>query len=90
MEWNINKGGKPVNCYLKILVNKLDFNRVIGFHICSPNAGEITQGVAIGMQLGMTKEQLDNAVGIHPTIAEDMLGLVYTKEEKPIVSKEDC
>lgn len=30
-------------CYIKVIVNKKDDERVIGFHILSPNAGEITQ-----------------------------------------------
>jgi len=47
--------------------------RVVGFHICCPNAGEITQGVGIGMKMGMTKQDLDSVVGIHPTVAEEMV-----------------
>ena len=43
---------------------------VVGFHICGPNAGEITQGYALGMKLGATKHDFDNLVGIHPTVAE--------------------
>jgi thioredoxin reductase (NADPH) len=30
-------------CYLKVIVNIQDNQRVVGFHILSPNAGEITQ-----------------------------------------------
>ena len=44
--------------------------RVVGFHILAPNAGEITQGIGVAMKCGLTKEQLDDTVGIHPTIAE--------------------
>lgn len=49
--------------------------RVVGFHLCAPNAGEVTQGVAMGIKCGMTKEMLDSTVGIHPTAAEDCIGL---------------
>jgi pyruvate/2-oxoglutarate dehydrogenase complex dihydrolipoamide dehydrogenase (E3) component len=45
-------------------------NRVIGFHVLSPNAGEITQGYALGMRLGATKNDFDMTVGIHPTCSE--------------------
>ena len=38
----------------------------------------------------MTKELLDSCVGIHPTIAEDAIGLKYTKEENPNASKTGC
>ena len=60
---------------MKYLVNPDDNNRVVGFHILSPNAGEVVQGIGIAMKCGMTKDQLDSCVGIHPTIAEDCIGL---------------
>lgn len=41
LEWAYNKQRPEVNCYIKILVHKPD-NKVVGFHICAPNAGEIT------------------------------------------------
>lgn len=73
-----------------MLVNKADSNRVVGFHICAPNAGEITQGVGIGFKCGMTKEQMDAVVGIHPTCAEEVIGLKETKEENPDATKTGC
>uniref|UniRef100_A0A8C7Y0Y3 thioredoxin-disulfide reductase (NADPH) n=1 Tax=Oryzias sinensis TaxID=183150 RepID=A0A8C7Y0Y3_9TELE len=57
-------------CYSKIIVNKLDNERVIGFHYLGPNAGEVTQGFGAAMKCGITKEQLDGTIGIHPTCAE--------------------
>ena len=42
----------------------------MGFHYLGPNAGEVTQGYGAAMKCGITKEQLDNTVGIHPTCAE--------------------
>ncbi len=45
-------------------------DRVIGFHVLSPNAGEITQGYAVAMRLGATKHDFDMTVGIHPTCSE--------------------
>jgi len=44
--------------------------KVVGFHILSPNAGEITQGFGIGIKMGATKADFDQLIGIHPTIAE--------------------
>uniref|UniRef100_A0A672MNU0 Thioredoxin reductase 3 n=1 Tax=Sinocyclocheilus grahami TaxID=75366 RepID=A0A672MNU0_SINGR len=57
-------------CYAKIICNKLDNERVIGFHYLGPNAGEVTQGFGAAMKCGITKDQLDNTIGIHPTCAE--------------------
>lgn len=56
--------------YLKIIVDT-NTDKVIGFHILSPNAGEITQGISAAINAGITKEQLDLTVGIHPTVAEE-------------------
>jgi hypothetical protein len=39
---------------------------------------------------GMTKELLDSCVGIHPTTAEDVIGLSVTKEDNPDASKGNC
>jgi len=91
LEWNYDKiitEGKRT-CYTKVLVKKSD-DKVVGFHICAPNAGEITQGVAIGFKCGMTKAQMDSVVGIHPTAAEDCIGLHLTKEENPDATKSGC
>ena len=56
LEWQWNKQ-KPEGTYsyVKIIVNKADNMRVVGFHILSPNAGEVTQGIGIAMKCGATK-----------------------------------
>ena len=55
LEWELNKMAQgPRSGYTKVIVN-MQNNVVIGFHIACPNAGEITQGVAIGFKCGMTK-----------------------------------
>jgi len=43
---------------------------VVGFHVLGPNAGEITQGFALGVRLGAKKSDFDDLIGIHPTTAE--------------------
>jgi len=45
-------------------------DKVVGFHYLGPNAGEVTQGFAIGLRLGATKDDFDTLIGIHPTNAE--------------------
>ena len=92
LEWNYDKtaGGGGRVSYVKVVCNKADNLRVVGFHICAPNAGEVTQGVAMAMKCGMTKAQMDSTVGIHPTVAEDTIGLQYNKEEHPDATKSSC
>jgi pyruvate/2-oxoglutarate dehydrogenase complex dihydrolipoamide dehydrogenase (E3) component len=78
------------DCYVKLLCNKADNNKVVGFHILSPSAGEITQGIGIAMKCGATKDMIDAVVGIHPTVAEEYVGLDKTKEEFPDAKKSGC
>lgn len=68
-------------CYAKICVNTADKNKVVGLHILSPYAGEVCQGFAVAMKCGLTKEQLDISIGIHPTVAEEFTVLDQVKGE---------
>ncbi|XP_053526264.1 thioredoxin reductase 3 isoform X2 [Artibeus jamaicensis] len=72
LEWTV-AGRDNSTCYAKIICNKFNNNRVIGFHLLGPNAGEVTQGFAAAMKCGLTKQLLDDTIGIHPTCGE-----VYT------------
>lgn len=81
IEWKFDSEKEAETCYIKVIVNTNDNNRVIGFHILCPNAGEITQGVSIAMNCGLIKSTLDSSIGIHPTIAEEMIGLDVTNDQ---------
>ena len=72
-----------------MLVNSSN-DKVLGFHILAPNAGEIAQGYGIGMKLGMTFEDLNRLVGIHPTVAEELTLLSVTKESGQTAEKSGC
>jgi pyruvate/2-oxoglutarate dehydrogenase complex dihydrolipoamide dehydrogenase (E3) component len=89
LEWQYNKERVGGDCYIKILVNMTN-DKVVGFHILSPSAGEITQGIGVAMKCGVTKSILDSTVGIHPTVAEEMCNLRFTKEDDGEVSKGGC
>lgn len=71
-------------------MNQADNNRVIGYHVLSPNAGEITQGIGIAMKCGLTKDILDECIGIHPTIAEEVTDLHKDKDLEPNPIKTSC
>lgn len=53
--------------------------RVIGFHVLGPNAGEITQGYAVAIKKGATKEDFDSTIGIHPTCSEVIVATEFIK-----------
>ncbi|XP_042078835.1 thioredoxin reductase 3 isoform X1 [Haplochromis burtoni] len=77
-------------CYAKIICNKLDNDRVIGFHYLGPNAGEVTQGFGAAMKCGVTKEQLDTTIGIHPTCAEVFTTLEVTRSSGGDITQSGC
>lgn len=90
LEWAFNKyRPEGADCYVKYMITKSD-QKVVGFHILSPNAGEVTQGVGIAMKCGVTRQNFETTVGIHPTVAEEMTGLEYTKEDNPDAKKTGC
>jgi thioredoxin reductase (NADPH) len=76
-------------CYMKMLVRKSD-DRVVGFHLLAPDAGEVVQGVAVALRAGATKSMFDSTIGIHPTMAEEMTQLKITKASGLSPEKEGC
>lgn len=47
--------------------------RVVGIHIVGMSADEIIQGFAVALKMGARKQDLDNTVAIHPTVAEELV-----------------
>lgn len=64
--------GGQTKTLMKIVVDK-DTDRVIGMHMVGEQAGEIIQGFAAAIKMGITKTVLDSTVGIHPTSAEEFV-----------------
>jgi thioredoxin/glutathione reductase (selenoprotein) len=60
-----------------VCVKEFEDERVVGLHYLGPNAGEVVQGFALALKKGVTKEDFDNLIGIHPTNAESF---VYLQE----------
>jgi len=78
LEWTLPHRGDNA-CYAKLICNKADNMRVLGLHVCGPNAGEMTQGFAVALKCGATKEHFDRTVGIHPTNVEWFTTMHVTK-----------
>ncbi|MBN4053262.1 glutathione-disulfide reductase [Haliea sp. AH-315-K21] len=66
--------GREERTYMKVIVEQ-ESDQVLGMHMMGADAGEIIQGFAAAMRCGLTKEQLDNTIGIHPTAAEEFVTL---------------
>jgi len=97
LEWTVNheehKGVavRPDNsCFVKLITNLADDERVVGFHYLGPNAGEVTQGYAVAMKMGAKKADFDETVGIHPTVSEEFTILEITKRSGVDPTKRGC
>uniref|UniRef100_A0A8C3AQN2 Thioredoxin reductase 2 n=1 Tax=Cyclopterus lumpus TaxID=8103 RepID=A0A8C3AQN2_CYCLU len=66
-------------CYLKVVCERAGEQKILGLHFTGPNAGEVTQGFAMGFQCGATYSHLLQTVGIHPTCAEELTKVSITK-----------
>jgi glutathione reductase (NADPH) len=64
--------GSDEKFMMKLIVDK-STDKVLGVHMVGAEAGEIIQGIAIAMKMGVTKTQFDATVGIHPTTAEEFV-----------------
>jgi len=90
LEWTVVESRPQNACYAKIIINKNDSNRVVGFHVLGPNAGEITQGYAVALRLGATYESFLQTVGIHPTMSEEFTILETSKSSGASAEKGGC
>lgn len=89
LEWVINFNYKSDSCYTKIIILKKS-RKILGIHYLGPNAGEVIQGFAISVRLGLKYEDVYDTIGIHPTCAEELVSLEFTKRENPDAAKDGC
>lgn len=71
--------GRNEYSFAKLIVNRSD-DRVIGLHLVAADAGELVQGFAVAMNCGATKADFDNTIGIHPTLAEELVTMRETRD----------
>jgi len=92
LEWSTNnhRSADGDEGYMKLIVDRADNERVVGVHILGPNAGEVIQGLAVAVKVGVTKEQLDDTVGIHPTFAEAYTTITDEKVQGAMLKKGGC
>ncbi|WP_323751054.1 glutathione-disulfide reductase [Marinobacter sp.] len=64
--------GREERSLMKLVVDD-QTDKVLGAHMVGPDAGEITQGLAVAIKAGATKAQFDSTLGIHPTSAEEFV-----------------
>jgi glutathione reductase (NADPH) len=63
---------RPERMLMKLIVER-DTDRVLGVHLCGPDAAEMIQLAAIPLKMGATKRQFDQTVAVHPSAAEELV-----------------
>ena len=64
--------GRRERTMMKLVVDSND-QKVLGCHIFGPEAGEMIQLVAVALKIGVTKNQFDATIAVHPTMAEELV-----------------
>ena len=62
----------PVRTAMKLITLGAE-EKVIGLHICGPDADEMLQGFAVAIRMGACKRDLDDTIALHPTSAEELV-----------------
>ena len=69
---NHSFAGRSDKVMMKLVVSAAT-RRVLGCHIVADHAGEMIQLAGIAVKMGATKEQFDQTVAVHPTMAEELV-----------------
>jgi glutathione reductase (NADPH) len=64
--------GRDEKMLMKLVVDARS-RRVLGAHILGPDAGEAAQLLAIPIKAGLTKDDFDRTMAVHPTMAEELV-----------------
>ncbi len=73
---------------VKLVVDRAD-ERVLGVHLCGPDAAEMIQLAGVAMKAGATKRDFDLTVAVHPTAAEELVTLREPLADDPPVGTID-
>lgn len=72
MRATLSRSGE--SAFVKVVVDG-STDRVLGVHLVCADAAEIIQGFAVAVVAGLTKTQFDATIGVHPTLAEELVTL---------------
>jgi glutathione reductase (NADPH) len=63
---------RKVRAEMKLVTTGPD-RRIVGAHVVGWGADEMLQGFAVAVRMGATKQDFDDTVAIHPTVAEEFV-----------------
>ena len=90
LEWAVVPERSASRCYLKLLCDASDSERLVGVHMVGEGASEIVPGFALSLRLGATKADLDDTIGVHPTCSETLHTMTITKRSGLDAAKGGC
>jgi glutathione reductase (NADPH) len=64
--------GRTEKTIMKLVVNAAD-RKVVGAHILGHDSGEMAQLLGISLKAGVTKDDFDRTMAVHPTAAEELV-----------------
>lgn len=64
--------GRNERALYKMIVDGVT-DRVVGLHLIGPDSAEILQAAAIAVKAGLTKQDFDDTVALHPSMAEELV-----------------
>lgn len=64
--------GRDEKMLMKLVVDGAS-RKVLGAHILGPDAGEMAQLLGITLKAGVTKDDFDRTMAVHPTAAEELV-----------------
>lgn len=64
--------GRDEKMIMKLVVDHAT-GRVVGAHVLGPDAGEMAQLLGIPLRAGLTKEDFDRTMALHPSAAEELV-----------------
>lgn len=64
--------GRSEKTIMKLVVNG-ENRKVVGAHILGPSAGEMAQLLGISLKAGVTKDDFDRTMAVHPTASEELV-----------------
>ena len=72
--YSLASQAEPVQAMMKLVVQG-DSEQVLGAHMVGERAADIIQSLGVAVRKGITKQDLDEAIAIHPTTGEEFLTL---------------
>ena len=64
--------GRQERMLMKLVVDG-ESRRVLGAHVLGPDSGEMAQLLAIPLKAGLTKDDFDRTMAVHPSAAEELV-----------------